>query len=278
MREKGQREMKKIILDNCLPIETAQHSSKGNQLKWKCGGDWYKADHMGYEGLAETVISGLLAYSDMGHYVRYEPICVQYKGKDYIGCKSADFLQKDEELVTVEHLFRQYTGKSLSKEMGKIIDIKSRILYMVEHVTDYTGLQDFGKYIQTLLALDAFFLNEDRHTNNIAVIYKPEEEMYRISPVFDNGLALLSDTTTDFPMNKAIEECMTAIEAKPFSRDFDEQLDAAEKLYGCNIRFSFGKREVEDILDKCAAYYQADIIERVRNILYVQMRKYQYLI
>ena len=30
-------------------------SSKGNQLKWKQGEIWYKADYTGYEGLAESV-------------------------------------------------------------------------------------------------------------------------------------------------------------------------------------------------------------------------------
>ena len=30
-----------------------RQSSKGNQLKWKNDGKWYKADYTGYEGLAE---------------------------------------------------------------------------------------------------------------------------------------------------------------------------------------------------------------------------------
>ena len=32
-------------------------SSKGNQLKFERDGIWYKADYMGYEGLAEFVIT-----------------------------------------------------------------------------------------------------------------------------------------------------------------------------------------------------------------------------
>ena len=36
---------------NKIPVqETEGHTSKGNQLKWKLGDQWYKADHMGYEG------------------------------------------------------------------------------------------------------------------------------------------------------------------------------------------------------------------------------------
>lgn len=269
--------MEKIILNDCFPLDSTGHSSKGNQLKWKCGDKWYKADHMGYEGLAEVVVSRLLAYSNTAYYVKYEPVQIQYKDKGYNGCRSDNFLQGDEELITIEHLFRQYTGRGLSKELGRISDVKDRILYMVGNVTDYTELTGFGKHVQMLLALDAFFLNEDRHTNNIAVIYRPEKGTYRLSPVFDNGLSLCSDTAADFPMEKPVEECVMAVEAKPFSRDFDEQLDAAEELYGCNVRFHFGKKEVEGILAECGEYYPNAVVERVRDILYGQMRKYQYM-
>ena len=36
-----------------------RQSSKGNQLKWKSEGIWYKADYTGYEGLVEYMISHL---------------------------------------------------------------------------------------------------------------------------------------------------------------------------------------------------------------------------
>ena len=39
--------MEMIDLSRLEPQETLNHTSKGNQLKWKCDGYWYKADHMG---------------------------------------------------------------------------------------------------------------------------------------------------------------------------------------------------------------------------------------
>lgn len=36
-------------------VTTERHSSKGNQLKWKDGEIWYKADYTGYEGLSEYI-------------------------------------------------------------------------------------------------------------------------------------------------------------------------------------------------------------------------------
>lgn len=44
----------------------ARQSSKGNQLKWRRDNNWYKADYSGYEGLAEYVVSELLAKSGSG--------------------------------------------------------------------------------------------------------------------------------------------------------------------------------------------------------------------
>ena len=40
-----------------------RQSSKGNQLKWENEGIWYKADYIGYEGLADYLISHLLKKS-----------------------------------------------------------------------------------------------------------------------------------------------------------------------------------------------------------------------
>ena len=42
----------------------AETSSKGNQEKWLADGRWYKLDLFGYEGLAEAVISALLAQTN----------------------------------------------------------------------------------------------------------------------------------------------------------------------------------------------------------------------
>jgi len=50
-----------------------------------------------------------------------------------------------------------------------------------------------------MLTLDAFFVNEDRHTHNIAVLMDAEG-VYRYCPFFDHGAALLSDTTMDEEM------------------------------------------------------------------------------
>ena len=61
-------------------------------------------------------------------------------------------------------------------------------------VEQTTGLQNFGQYLTSMLEIDAFFLNKDRHTNNIAVQYNAADDTYALCPLFDNGLSLLADT------------------------------------------------------------------------------------
>ncbi len=266
-----------INMDECLLHETQGHSSKGNQLKWKHDGYWFKADHMGYEGLAEIIISNLLHLSNVAVYVEYEPARIQYKSKIYYGCKRRNFLPEVEELITLDRLFRQYTGFSLTAELARIPSVKERIIYLTENVKEITRIQDIGQYITMTLEMDAFFLNEDRHTNNIAVIYNASANAYRLSPYFDNGLALFADTNTDFTLDKSIKECLSLIGAKPFSMDFDEQADKAVSLFGRQLKLHFSIDDVYKELDKFKDIYDNQILARVEKVLRNQMRKYQYL-
>lgn len=269
--------MEIISLDLCILQETQGHSSKGNQLKSKFNGYWYKADHMGYEGLSEVIVSRLLNYSNIKNYVVYEPAKIEYKGIVYKGCKSLDFLQEGEELVTIDHLFRQYTGLNLTSELANINTIRERLEFFVQVIQNFTGLKDFGKYMSLILELDAFFLNEDRHMNNIAVKYNPKTKEYHLCDIFDNGLALFSDTSTDFIQGISIAECASRIQAKPFARNFDEQADEAVALYGRQLKFTFQMKEVKEELHKFHDIYEGWILERVEDTIRQQMRKYQYL-
>ena len=58
----------------------------------------------------------------------------------------------------------------MAKNLLKYDDVKDKISRTVDFIENKTGLKNVGKYITAMLELDAFFLNEDRHTNNIAFI------------------------------------------------------------------------------------------------------------
>ena len=267
----------RIDLTNESLIDTKATSSKGNQQKWLINGKWYKADHMGYEGLCEVVVSCLLKQSNIQDFVTYSPVFIAFDGKDYPGCFSKNFKAKNESIVTLEHLSKQWLANSFAKELVHYPEPEDKIRHTVEFVEKVTGLKDVGKYLTTMLALDAFFLNEDRHTNNIAFILNDDTGEYRYCPYFDFGLSLLADTTEDYPLNENIYDLIDKVKAKPFDTDFDAQLEAAEDIYGSQVHFTFTKADIDNALNEVAEYYPKATIERVMDILYHQRNKYQYL-
>ena len=258
--------------------QSDRHSSKGNQLKWENEGIWYKADFTGYEGLAEYVVSNLLIKSSLGknEYVTYDLEQIKYKRQIFNGAKSKNMLTEDWQIITLERAYKNAFGGSLYEMIWKIPDVESRLEYLVNTVVRMTGIREFGTYLAKLLTIDAVFLNEDRHLHNIAILMNGNME-YKLCPIFDNGGALLSDTKLDYPLSIDVLELMSEVKAKTISPDFDEQLDAVEKFYGNTIKFYFNKQDVDLLLDK-ANIYSNEEIERVRTLIYQQMRKYGNLI
>ena len=254
-----------------------RQSSKGNQLKWNNNGIWYKTDYTGYEGLAEYMISHLLLKSSLrqDEFVLYEPEQIRYKDAVYSGVKSNDFLEKDWQLITLERLFMTFFGQSLYQSIFKISDPEKRLIFLVEQVERVTNLSDFGVYMNKLFTMDAFFLNEDRHTHNIAILMN-KDGRFSYSPIFDNGAGLLADTSLDYPLGKDVYLQIKEVRAKTISADFDEQLDLSEKLYGNHLKFHFHAKDVSDLLDGISIYSQEEK-DRVRDILLSQMKKYAYL-
>lgn len=254
-----------------------RQSSKGNQLKWENNDIWYKADYTGYEGLAEYIVSALLADSSLKkeEYISYQTEEIFYKKTRFTGCKSSNFLPEGWRLITLERLFQNVYGHSLSKSLYTINDYEKRVRFLVEQTIRLTGLEAFGSYLSKLLTIDALFLNEDRHTHNIAVL-QDNEENYYYCPIFDNGAALLADTFMDYPLGGKIDEMIADVKAKTICQDFDEQLDIVEKLYGRHIAFHFDRKEVEKLLEN-EQYYPEEIKQRVLAIVMNQRRKYQYL-
>ena len=254
-----------------------RQSSKGNQLKWENEGVWYKADATGYEGLAESVVSHLLKFSSLNEneYVLYEPEEIKYKTTVYNGARSNDFLKKGWQIITLERLFKNFYNESLYKSIYKINDVIERLKFLTEQVIRITGLKEFEIYISKMLTIDAFFLNEDRHTHNIAVLMNGNGE-FDYCPLFDQGASLLSDTHFYYPSGGDVYLMMEESKAKTICRSYREQLDAAEELYEYNLKFMFSMKDVQNILKGITIYPEAEK-RRVENIIGIQMQRYKYL-
>lgn len=279
---KGAIAMDKIEISKEYVKTGSEHSSRGNQLKWKQDGYWYKADRLGFESLSEAVVSRLLKHANVEEIVDYEPVMIDYKGIEYRGCRSLEFKKEKEELVSVERLAKKYTSFGLAKEFERIPDLEQRILYTVELVENVTGLENFGAYLTKMLEMDAFFLNEGRHTDNILLLYDTQKQDYHYCPVFDMGHSLFSDEET-CPLEDGLLECYHRVEAKPFAPRFDEQLRAATKLYGRQLKFDISVNEminvVRDMVNsfgKESAYLNEEI-RRIGEIFRYQAQKYKYM-
>jgi hypothetical protein len=257
--------------------ETERTSSKGNQNKWCIDGIWYKEDGLGYEALAEVLVSRLLEKTNVSNFVKYEYEPLEREEKKKHGCKCADFLcQEDDKILSIERLFQINRGEGAAKAILKYEETADRIKYVMEQVEKMTGLNDFGTYLKQIMTVDALFLNEDRHFHNLAVILC-KDGSYRECPLFDNGAAFFSDIRGDYPLEIDLEKCYEKIEAKPFSRDFDRQLDACDLLRS-KYRFhaNFTMKDVDAILQEFTGIYEDAILNRVRETMRVQMRKYAY--
>lgn len=96
--------------------------------------------------------------------------------------------------------------------------------------------------------------------------------------MFDHGAALFSDIQKDYPISMTEEECRNKIRAKPFSRDFDEQLDACELLFPA-VRFkaAFTVEDAVNVLSEFRGIYDEAILRRVEETIRMQIRKYSYM-
>lgn len=236
----------------------AQTSSKGNQEKWQSDGRWYKLDQFGYEGLAETLVSMLLECSTVEtetpfRFVRYRMERMHVHGFDRTGCSSPNFLAPGYSIITLNHLLSRQIGRPLTEQLGRLTSDKKRIEYLAHTTAELTGLTEFPAYLALLFEVDALFLNDDRHLNNIAVLER--EGSYDYCPIFDNGAALLSNQR-DYPMDIAPRGLMSKMTARPFNISFNRQRSTAVSLFGSHLKLpKFSREELSIELAPLLEYY-----------------------
>ena len=254
----------KLVTDEKI----AETSSKGNQEKWfdSDTNKWYKLDQFGYEALAETLISILLQESNIEAdtpflFAKYQMERLNVHGRDRTGCSSENFLLKDQSIITLSHLFLRHLGMSLKEKLEKMSSDKKRIEYLATATAEFTGLNDFPKYLTLLFEIDALFLNDDRHLNNIAVIENKGKFDY--CPIFDNGAGLLSNVQFS-PMDIMPKGLIKDLIARPFNMSFTRQMNTARNLYGRQLSIpKFSKRDIMEELKPLLEYYS----ERDRGII-----------
>ena len=105
-----------------------------------------------------------------------------------------------------------------------------------------------------------------------------KDKTFDYCPIFDNGAGLLADTTMDYPIGEDVYKLIDSVKSKTISLNFEEQTEVSEKLYGANICFNFTKKDVEEILStEEASIYSIETRNRVKKVIFEQMRRYSYL-
>lgn len=239
-------------------VETST-TSIGNQIKWYKDGYWLKADSLGYEGTAEEIASRLVGNSNMPS-VEYNRCKIIEDGREYRGCFCENFLNKGEQFLNFNNIFNRTINNIdrllVNKSVSDKIDIVAEIIQV------NTGLQDIKTYIKRVLTIDAIILNEDRHFNNIGVIYNSCTNEFRYAPVFDNGMSLLSNVL-EYTGIHGIER----VKARPFSKSFSKQLNAS---WNCGLNIN-----IQGLLMDLREYRNSN--NRAYEVLLIQLRKYGYL-
>ena len=200
------------INSNYLVTDTG--TSDGTQIKYFFENKWYKIDRYGGEGLCEELASEILELSGYNpeEYVRYSSLNINGES----GCVSENFLSSDEDFISFYRLHSNIIGTDPASVTSKM-DYDDSIEYIIDFIKKNTKV-DVTTYLANTFALDALILNEDRHFNNLGLIYNGTG--FRTAPIFDNGKSLFIGNKK-FDPSKKITESKNKAFAKAFSGSFE---------------------------------------------------------
>ena len=237
-------------------IVIQEGTSEGTQIKYKKDGYWYKKDNRGNEGRAEYLVSKFMQFTTLqeNDYISYEEGRINGKS----GCRSKNFLDEEEELVTFYRLYYNEVGKDLSKVIANMDTMEERIEYVIRFIDQSCGL-NIRAYLSKVLTLDMICLNEDRHLNNLALIMRGNE--FYSAPIFDNGVSLLT-ANLSVNWNFSIEENVKRVIARPFCGSHEKMLNYFGKGFELNVPAAL------EWLDK-------ETNSREKEVLMHQIKKFQ---
>jgi hypothetical protein len=168
-------------------------TTKGTQEKYFKDGYYFKLNKNGNEGFVEYLVSEVLKHSTIEKELIVEYEYCNVNGK--LACKSANFLKKNEDFLTVNTLYMKVTGyKNLDSKLARLGNARSRldfILGIAERCR--INREMFSNYMKRLMFIDLLIRNTDRHIHNYGCIYNYDTGIFREAPVFDNGLSLNTD-------------------------------------------------------------------------------------
>ena len=123
------------------------------------------------------------------------------------------------------------------------MDYDDAINYVINFIKEQTNL-DIHEYLANTFCLDMLILNEDRHFNNLGIIY--DGTSFKTAPIFDNGKSFLIGNKQN---GKAY--------AKAFSPSFKTNYDYLNKY--CTLKITL------DIINKFESFTDAKFLKILQN-------------
>ncbi len=176
-------------------------------------------------------------------------------------------------LITANTILRNSLDRGYIQEFNNCSSLKDRIVFLVDSVEAATGFSGFDAYFTTLLELDALFLNQDRHLNNIALLHT--DSGYKPCPIFDCGASFLLEFNLYRP-DIETRAFLSKAQCLPFKFSFTRTVHTAQSLYGKQLKIDFLRSDIESLLDTYLDYYPKPfrylLKDRVMTVLLVQKK------
>lgn len=140
----------------------------------------------GYEAFNE-IIAGklltLLGYKHLEYNLLFAKILIKNKEYDTYLNSSYDFKLINETKMSFENFYELYKNDN-------------------EDIITFCKRYNFIDEIYQMIIIDYLIVNRDRHGANIEVLYDNKTKKYRLAPLFDHGLSLLSPAYKDEEIKK----------------------------------------------------------------------------
>lgn len=204
-----------------------QNSSGGQLLKWWVGDNLVKTPSYNsfgrmwlFDAISEVIISKLCEDIGIIKFVKYNlcEIEITDRFERVIGCECKNFESKDKQFLSIA---------SITERQGNIVGYNISDISAFKYVENILNKMcgDAGvKLLHQMICLDWIDLNIDRHCGNFGILHNGTTE---VAPVFDNGASLFS--IYDVREFEYTNELAKTLKAKPFSFNFDRQLQFVDK-------------------------------------------------
>lgn len=166
-----------------------------------------------------------------------------------------------------------YTLLETSSAVYPVKKPEKRFDFIKDLMSEITGL-DVTDYLVTMMLTDTIVLNEDRHLNNLGVMY--DDGKYTIAPIFDYGLGMFEgDPKYDrFKRNGNLTYALNSVKSIPFfSKPFANIKGLCRLGYSDILSNYIDKLDIPDdslFPNSLSAKYVTTVLDKLRSIVYVQ--------